>query len=1167
MASTLPWGTVKMTCPHCGQPIETAVPVIFDPADYPDLIERMRKGDLQQVACRLGHAWNLDLPMLIVRFRPDQPLLFSPPRDGDPRRQLDEAKGLLKILQEVPNGSPDGAWPKQGLPHVPRHLLLLALEQGLAAVHRALAAKLDPEDACYATNPEFWFFIGDAKGALYHFRESRDMAALDHAIQAWEYVLNHPNFPSAHQALRAEVLVQAGYACYLRYESHGEPTDLDRTIARWQAVTELTEGSPRHLSNLAAALGRRHDRARDRADLDEAIVLLEKALSLTPTDSSDRTGYLGNLSGALMARSLGGGKPDDLERAIVAARKAVELTPTNSPHQTGYLNNLGLALKERYERTGNFDDLQAAIRAFRKAVKLDTERRPDSLDNLGGALKLRFLRTGSLADLDAAVKAARGAVSRTSAESPDRARILNNLSAILWERQRRRGKPADLEQAIDASRESLHLTPTGSQARVNRLVNLGNALQDLYYRAHDLKDLNQTIAAFQEARELCSPHSPGLPAVLNNLGNALAARYRHAGNRDDLDSAAAVHEEAVERSPGASPERAQFLQNLGEDLQSRYHRDGDSADLKAAAATYRQACRAGLTTAPEEALRSSLNWGEWAIGRGAWEEAAEAGKFGLKASESLFRSQALRAHKEAWLGAIQGLHALAAYALTRCGQLSEAVLALEQGNARLLAEALNQDPEGLETLQRTRPDLAGRYRQLTDRLAILRSREVQEASAFEHLGRQLAAAHRELDSLIGKIRKIDGCQGFLRLPDLNQVRQAARPFPLIYLAFTEVDGLALLIRNKGKIVPVWLDALTHEAILQRLAGSQLRPHPDSYLGCYAKWRQQPQNREALACWIQALEQTTRWLWRTLMEPLLPVLKKHRVRRAALIPQGILGLLPLHAAWTEDSQAPQGRRYALDKICFTYAANGKALLTASKRAAAAATDTILAVADPEESLEFCGEEILAALVHFPSTGQYLLGGEAARRSEVLKRLPEAAVVHLATHGSAGFSRPLESGLVMAHGEKLTLADMFGLHLPKMRLAVLSACETGIPGTHLPDEQVSLPNGLVQAGVPGVVASLWSINDASTMMLMFRFYDAWRKEQLDPAEALHKAQLWLRRGDDAEHRAYFKSYLPELGGTGQAADAAREAYWQLLTRHPDEIPLSHPFHWAAFAYTGI
>ncbi|HIP96622.1 MAG TPA: CHAT domain-containing protein, partial [Anaerolineae bacterium] len=115
--------------------------------------------------------------------------------------------------------------------------------------------------------------------------------------------------------------------------------------------------------------------------------------------------------------------------------------------------------------------------------------------------------------------------------------------------------------------------------------------------------------------------------------------------------------------------------------------------------------------------------------------------------------------------------------------------------------------------------------------------------------------------------------------------------------------------------------------------------------------------------------------------------------------------------------------------------------------------------------------------------------------------------------------------------------------------------------------SLPTGLLQAGVAGVVASLWSVADISTAMLMARFYDLWRKEKLPPAEALRQAQIWLRDASDRDKRAHFKDHLPEFAALRMPADAARTFLnWLNIQGQETESSFSHPFWWAAFAYTG-
>jgi CHAT domain-containing protein len=214
-----------------------------------------------------------------------------------------------------------------------------------------------------------------------------------------------------------------------------------------------------------------------------------------------------------------------------------------------------------------------------------------------------------------------------------------------------------------------------------------------------------------------------------------------------------------------------------------------------------------------------------------------------------------------------------------------------------------------------------------------------------------------------------------------------------------------------------------------------------------------------------------------------------------------------------------------------------------------------------------QEVAAACEHFPADRRKVLGGEAATEEAVRARLQDYSVLHFSCHGLAGFARPLEGGLVMAHNETLTLGDVLALRLENARLAVLSACETGVPGTQLPDEVVSLPAGLAQAGVAGVVASLWSVSDLSTMMLMARFYALWKRENPEPAEALRQAQLWVRDTTNGQKAEYFKDFLPEFNAEKMPLSVADTLYKASILARPGENDFEHPFYWAAFGYTGM
>ncbi len=97
-----------------------------------------------------------------------------------------------------------------------------------------------------------------------------------------------------------------------------------------------------------------------------------------------------------------------------------------------------------------------------------------------------------------------------------------------------------------------------------------------------------------------------------------------------------------------------------------------------------------------------------------------------------------------------------------------------------------------------------------------------------------------------------------------------------------------------------------------------------------------------------------------------------------------------------------------------------------------------------------------------------------------------------------------------GEPWTLGRILKeLRLQETYLAVLSACESGIVDIrNLPDECIGLPAGFLAAGAENVVSTLWKVSDESACRLMKIFYQNLMDKKMAPAEALRKAQLFLR-----------------------------------------------------------
>ncbi len=637
---------------------------------------------------------------------------------------------------------------------------------------------------------------------------------------------------------------------------------------------------------------------------------------------------------------------------------------------------------------------------------------------------------------------------------------------------------------------------------------------------------------------------------------------------------------------------------------------GDPADLARAEAAYEDACQSGMGVDFESVLMAAHNWGNWAASRNSWSEAARAYTYGLEASDQLFRVQLLRSSKESWLREAGNLHANAAYAFARIGELRHAVEALEHGHARLLSEALERDRAELGRLQTEAPDVFEQYAAAANRLHMLETQDINSRVVLapeqtftvvpthsllppeQILTDAIRQAHTELDEAVKAVRSVPGYAGFLLPTTFEQIQQTVQDTPLVYLAATTAGGLALIVASPSThgvdrgvveapatppvtITPLWLKDLTWQSLSDRLL-SEHGTEVSGYLGSFMQWKAHEEDRDA---WFTALDETTHWLGDILMGPLTHLLTELGAARAILIPQGMLGLLPLHAAWSEDTTTPAGRSYVSDAVTYSYISNALALSTAEQMAARSATATLLAVDEPAgltlDRLPFSASEIDAAGSYFRTVA--VLRGEDASRAKLLAALSAEdvpTVWHFSCHGAANLTEPLASGLVLANNEWLTLRDLFALRLTRVRVAVLSACETGVPGAKLPDEVIGLPIGLTQAGVAGIIASLWPVNELSTTLLLVRFYDFWQAEGLQPAEALCQAQRWVRSTTNKEKANYFKAFLPEFAQgqvervTSKAASAAADdLYGALMAQDLEQNTFAHPYYWAAFGFTGV
>ena len=986
----------------------------------------------------------------------------------------------------------------------------------------------------------------------------------------------------------SERVCTIGAALYRSYVRRGAPMDLDRAIdmLRNCVASAPVSALPDALNNLAVALHERFDRSGCVSDIEDSIAAASRGISLSPQDPV----LLNTLGSAYFGRHNTSSSPDDLEKSIEQLRRAVELTPSNSPDVARRLHNLGVVLLHRYEQTDQAEDLDTMIRVCQSAVDRAAEG-PElarCLRSLGTAIRARYRRERHMSDLRSAINLQQRALELIPAGCKGRTACLLSLGNSFADLYERTDESEWLEKALCCYREAYDAIPPESSGKIPVTDALANALINRYVSLRDadveapISDLNAAIDLLEALLPRISPESSHFSSWLHTLCRAKLLRSERMQNTADLEKVIACSEQAVKATSTKSASTATHLTDLATALSDHWRLTHDPADCARATTAYRDACTLGLELNPQATIRAAFNWGCWAQNRVADGEAneaeiAEAYTAGIAAVRQLFRSQLLLEGKKTWLRDENVVFpARAAFALAACGDVRTAVVTLEQNRALLLSEFLQRDRARLESLDaRGQGELSRRFRDATERLRELET--VQRTESGEDtdidpgtLLERLRSAKTDFNSVVADIRALPGFARFLELPSFDDIRAAASDQPLIYLIPAPSAGLALVVwpERVGKphplwqgVTPVFLPDLDEMTVLQVECIGRPEDHvPWGHIFAQYCWQTDRNKLRDWKIWIDTLHGTTQWLWQAAMDPLIKLLSAVGERKAVLIPQGFLTFVPFHAAWVEHEGAPTGRRYALDELTISYAPCALALESAKRISHLSLADSLLGIADPRPSeqipLVHAQEELKIAASHFRQVR--LLLGEDATFENVRAKLAAHPLLHFACHVETDDDDPLDSGFILAHDRRFTLRELLQAQL-QARLAILSACGSGITDMDLPDEAVSIPAGFIQAGVGGIVMTLWAVPDISSMLLVSRFYDLWRDEGREPAEALQGAQRWLRDTQNADLIAYAARQIPDLN-TGPGTE------WEHLTSHPSERAFSDPMYWAAFAYMG-
>jgi CHAT domain-containing protein len=972
--------------------------------------------------------------------------------------------------------------------------------------------------------------------------------------------------PTEHAANWVEIRYRLG-------DAHYHCQDDDRARHMWQAITYLEEALPglsqphfaeewvrsHHLLGLLYAEYHQGNRA---DNVEKGIEHLQTAVAHhDPTTDRESWASIHADLGMLYAERFTENRRQNQEDAIQALEIGRSiLTPDKYPEHWKINNNLGTTYLQRF--TGNRrDNIERAIYYFEES--LQAIQLPQQA-TAWGLIKahLAYAYVERIADerpdnIERAITYSLEALQALQPQTREWASAHNN-AALAWGKRIIGDPEANKRQSILHSEQVLTVYTRDVDALrwAQNKLNLGTMYYELALLTDDPWLTEKAIDEMEDAIDAYSrpQFAERWAMAATNLGMIYPDRFFGDPVENMQQAINLLEEVLLIYTRPEYPERwARTHLNLG----VAYARLAETAveihGVAPAIAHFQEALT--VLTAddfPYEYQQLARNLGNTFAEQKNWADAVIWYERYITISRTLWDMAYSEGGRLAAATAVSDIYAQFAYAHIQLGQYDAALEVLEAGKAQLLADALNQT-DYLFTLL---PE--------AERAAILTARQqvhtweatIYNAESIPVEYRQaLAEARRTLKTALDQARTTH--------PDLFPqpltavaIRQLPTPHSALLMPLLTPWGNCLIFIPHGQhqtttehIIP--LPSTRNTLLSGWMLDDEAQP------GWITAYENKPDD---MGAWLDTLERVTGEIAETFFAPLAPLLAAHQVERLILIPQGGLQLLPMHAAWRE---ANGQKAYLLDDLIVQIAPSCQALAQAAQRRTPIDSSArLLAIADPHQNLPFAAPEVASVTAQF--TAVTTLHQQEAQLAAVLDA-ESHHIFHFAGHGAYNWEDVQQSGLLCADATLTLHTVQRRLPLHHTQLVVLSACETGlIDVTHSADEYIGLPFAFLGAGVPGVVASLWAVNDLSTMLLMEQFYQHLQQGQ-DGAAALRLAQLWLRHIPAQTLAARFSAERQNAESWLPRADASR--YWRhFATMEPESKPFAHPHFWAAFTFTG-
>jgi CHAT domain-containing protein len=229
----------------------------------------------------------------------------------------------------------------------------------------------------------------------------------------------------------------------------------------------------------------------------------------------------------------------------------------------------------------------------------------------------------------------------------------------------------------------------------------------------------------------------------------------------------------------------------------------------------------------------------------------------------------------------------------------------------------------------------------------------------------------------------------------------------------------------------------------------------------------------------------------------------------------------------------GGKYLLEDFALFYAPSASVLVLATenaRRKEQVTNESLLSVGNPDfdreenpnlPDLQAAEAEAQAIAARYQkSLSLKLIGGEATK-DKFLHNFANVEVVHFAGHFVANRQSPGNSKLLFAGGD-LRSSELGAYKLPKAKLVVMSACQTGFERYNKSEGAIGIARTLLALGTPVVVASQWKVDSEPTKDLMIAFHRNRREKGMSSAESLRQAQLEVLSRNETSAPFYWAAF---------------------------------------------